>query len=362
MHEPLFAWLALGLALVLAAARRREHAVSVKLAAEQRSALGQLAEEVTSLREALLSSGAVERPAKLPTAAPLPAKSPPPGPVPPLPSVKREVVTVTRDDDPAHTRPTVEAPSLLGEVHAAEEPPSTKPSRSREIPAPASPRSAPRPVSLEDQIVRAMKRIERQAKVPPEVEARWEQRLRALGAELGLREDAEPTDEQVEAMIRELYEAEADVKDAQPVVLPLRPEATLASAVSPIAVRIAQAASRSDDAEGEATLRREGDRPTTLPQAHVDDDSEDGRDTGEDMTKVFSKDPGAADAQIPGVGVKPATVHPPPHRPPRPLVDPLAGVEPERPTASATRTAETFRRRTTLHGISAPKDDQGGEA
>ena len=131
-------------------------------------------------------------------------------------------------------------------------------------------------MSLEDQITRAMKRIERQARVPPEVEARWEARLRALGAELGLVADTEPTDAQLDAMIRELYEAEADVKDARPGALPPPLEATLSSAVSPIG-------------------------------------------------------------------------------------DPLAGVEPERPKSSATRTAEAFRNRPTLPGSIARSDppDEG---
>jgi hypothetical protein len=218
-------------------------------------------------------------------------------------------------------------------------------------------------VSFEDQIQRAMRRIERHAKVPPAVQARWEQRLRALGDELGLTADDEPSDSQLTRVVRELYEAEADVKDARPAAPPPL-EATLASATSPIAVRIAQAATRPGDADGETTLRRDADRPAALPRPNADDESEDGRDTGEDMTKVFSKDPRAADAQIPGVEVQPATVRPPPHRPPRPIVDPLAGVEPERPTSSATRTAEAFRRRPTLLGIrSAPKnDDKGGDA
>jgi hypothetical protein len=171
-----------------------------------------------------------------------------------------------------------------------------------------SPRSEPRAVPFEDQIQRAMRRIERPTKVPLEVAARWEQRLRALGAELGLPADGEPTDAQLAQVVRELYEAEADVKDAGPIAPPPL-EATLASAVSPIAVRIAQTATKPDDADGETTLSRDGDRPAALPRPN-DEDSEDGRDTGEDMTKVFSKKPGEADAQIPGVEVKPANARP----------------------------------------------------
>jgi hypothetical protein len=134
--------------------------------------------------------------------------------------------------------------------------------------------------------------------------------------------------------------------------------------VSPIAVRIAEVATKADDVDGERTLRRDGDRPAVLPRPNADDDSEDGRDTGEDMTKVFSKPPGEADAQIPGVEGKPATVRPP-HRPLRPIVDPLAGVPLERPTTSAARTAEAFRRRPTLPGGHAAtpggEQDTGGE-
>jgi hypothetical protein len=301
--------LALLVALLVLVARhaRRERTTRQELADAQSKGFAELLDELTSLRSGLVATGVVERSPRLP-----------PAPSLPLPSVAREVVSVTRDDDPIHTRATVEAPP-------PDEPPSTKPSQSRKVPAPPTPRSAPRPVAFEDQIARAMKRLERQVKVPPEVEARWAQRLRALGSELGLREDAEPTEAQVEAMIRELYHAEADVKDAHPAAAaPL--EATLASAASPIAVRIAAVAAKPADAEGEATLRREGDRPAGLglPCAHADD--EDDRDTGEDMTKVYT----------PG---------------PRAMRDLLAGVESERPTSSAARTAAEFRRqRLTLLG------------
>jgi hypothetical protein len=151
-----------------------------------------------------------------------------------------------------------------------------------------------------------MRRIERQARVPPEVQTRWEQRLRALGAELGLPPEGEPSDTHLATLIRELYEAEADLKDARMNAVPPPPplEATLASALSPVAVRIAQAAVKTDDAEGETTLRREGDRPASLPPA--DDDSDEGRETGEDMTKVWKSKPAVR----------------PPHRPPRPNLHP----------------------------------------
>ncbi len=227
--------------------QRRERAARQQLTDAQSKGFAEVLDELTSLRSALVATGAAERTARL-----LPA--PPPAP---LPSVARQVVSVTRDDDPIHTRPTVEAPP-------PDEPPSTKPSQSREIPARSNPRSALRPVSFEDQITRAMKRLERQVNVPPEV--------------------------------------------AKP-----------------------------EDAEGETTLRRDGDRPAglALPRANADD--EDDRDTGEDMTKVYSRGP-------------------------RPARDPLAGVEPERPTSSAARTAATFRQKrpTLLGGLvhhDAPKND-----
>lgn len=350
------------LALILSTLhQRRERAASRSLATEQRAALGQLAEEVTSLREALAHSGAVAGPAKPPPIVP---KT--------VPLVKREVVTVTRDDDPIHTRPTVESPPPAGEACSADEPPPTKPSQSRKIPASAAPGSAPRPVPFEDQIARAMKRIERQARVPPEVEARWEARLRALGAELGLAENAEPTEAQIDTIVRELYQAEADVKDARDAA-PADPqvpaaEATLPSVVAPIAVRIALAARHGPDADGDATLRDERARPTVLPRANVDEDLDvEGRDTAEDMTRVYSRRPGEADAALPGVEVKPKpeTVRPPPHKPPRPLGDPLAGVKPERPTSSPTRTAEEFpvrrARPTLLGGLGGSRAPQSGD-
>jgi hypothetical protein len=302
MGSVFVAGLLLALVGVSLAHQRRVRVEWGRLAEAQRVALGQVLEELASLRAALVAAGAVERPPRIP---------PPPSPIPP----------------PPQTPP----------PPPKDDPPSTRPSR-----------SAPRPVPTEDQIQRAMKRIERQARVPPEVQDRWEQRLRALGSELGLSPEGEPSDAQLATLIRELYEAEADLKDAQLAMGTSPPplEATLASAVSPVAVRIAQAAVKTDDGEGEATLRREGDRPASLPPA--DDDSEDGRETGEDMTKVWSQRPGIEVRSRPAT-VRPVTTggtpKPPPHRPPRPIVDPLAGVTPERPKPSATRSAEWFRKR-----------------
>jgi hypothetical protein len=207
-------------------------------------------------------------------------------------------------------------------------------------------------MSFDDQVRRAMVRLERQVKIPPEVGTRWLERLRALGAELGLTDNAAPTDEQIEVMIRELYQAEADVKDARDAASPGSAEATLPSTVAPIA---------------EVAVRgQEGARPTVLPSAIADEDL-DGRDTAEDMTKVYSREPGEADAGLPGVEVKPklATLRSPPHKPPRPISDPLAGAKLEQPTPSARRTVEAFHarhpRQTLFGGLTAPRAPSGGE-
>jgi hypothetical protein len=226
-------------------------------------------------------------------------------------------------------------------------------------------------VSFDDQIRRAMARLEGSVWVPPDVEARWHERLRALGAELGLSGDAAPTDEQVEAMICELYQAEADVKDTRDAAPPPEPpvpaaEVTLPSAVAPVAVRIAEAAARGPDADGDVTLRDEGARRTVLPRANVDEDG-DGRDTAEELTRVYSRRPGEADLGLPGVEVKPkpSTARPPLPKPPRPRVDPLAGAKLERPTSSSRRTAEEFHARhgrpTLLGGLAGTRAPSGEE-
>jgi hypothetical protein len=346
--------LAAGLALVLLFALylRGDRKAARKAAAEQRELLDQVLEEVTSLRSVLVAGGAVEA---------VPA-SPPAVQPPALPAAAPALLGGGTLGAPAAT----EAPPVAGE--AGEEPPSTKPSQSRKVPAPG-PRSAPRPVPFEDQVQRALGRLARQ--LSPDVEARWLERLRALAAELGLSDAAAPTDEQVEAMIRELYQAEADVKDvARPsgCTAPAA-EATLPSAVAPIAVRIAAAAGGGSDADGDVTLRDEGARRTVLPRANVDEEG-DGRDTAEELTKVYSRGPGEADAGLPGVEVKPrpSTARPPPHKPPR-RADPLAGAKLERPTSSPTRTAEEFQARrgrpTLLGGLVGPiapnGDQEGGD-
>jgi hypothetical protein len=138
-------------------------------------------------------------------------------------------------------------------------PPSTKPSQSRRIRTiGAAPISSSQPVSFDDQVQRAIKRLERQIKVPPAVEQRWLERLADLATELDMTGAVGPTDEQVEIMIRELARAEEDVSAAQgdgP-----SPERAITSALSPIAARIT-AAARAPDVDGETTPRHEGHRP-----------------------------------------------------------------------------------------------------
>jgi hypothetical protein len=180
---------------------------------ELRALLAEVLQELVSLRGELVASGVAERSEKLPppaasppalSASPLASTKPPP-----LPSVLRKVVSVTTDDHPDHTRATVVAPPPAGTIGSNDdEPPSTKPSESRSIPASTAPQSLPRPVSFDDQLRRALARMEKSFKVPPELEQRWLARLRTLGAELNLREGDGPTDEQAEVMIRELYTGE----------------------------------------------------------------------------------------------------------------------------------------------------------
>jgi len=131
------------------AERRAAHA----LAAQQQARIAEVLEEVASLRSALLASGTAERTAKLPpclpeagggpqTRVPRATGTPVPKALGPFPSVDRKVVSVTRDDDPIHTRATIEAPAPDGwrapsvppprRANGVEvDPPSTQPSPSR---------------------------------------------------------------------------------------------------------------------------------------------------------------------------------------------------------------------------------------
>jgi hypothetical protein len=91
--------------------------------------------------------------------------------------------------------------------------------------------------------------------------------------------------------------------------------------------------------------RRERAASRSLPKANVDE-ANDGTEPEEDKTHVFKP------AERP-------TVRPPP-RPPQPIdAEPLAGVPLERPTSSATRTAEAFGRRTTQPRTSGDDPEKG---
>jgi hypothetical protein len=279
-----------------------------KLGERQSALLAEVLQELGVLRGELVANGVVERSAKLP-----PRVASPPGPAaspsastkpPPLPSVSRKVVSVTRDDHPDHTRATVEAPWPAGILERSDDAPPTKPSESRTIPASTAPRSLPRPVSFDDQVRRALGRMENRLEVPHELEPRWLARLESLSAELNFRDGDSPTEEQAEIMIRELYQAEADARDEREASPPPAVLQTLLSTTEPTAERIA-AAARESDMDGEATL-------------------------------LWGGGP---------VASKPLTGHPPhpPHPPPRRIGDPLAGVAVEVHTSSAPRTAGAFR-------------------
>lgn len=306
----------LGLTGLMAAYLRSEGKTQRKLVAEQQAVLGEVLSELASLHSALVASGAVERLARLPPPSPSAAGSKPAG-------LPRRVVPVTKDNDPVHTRKTMEIPAAdaLVALTKPEEPPSTKPSESR-----------PRPVPVGDQVDRAQVR-------------RWEARAAELRAEIE-GPPPPPSSEAEKAAIRAQLEREADEKDQRDGV---QLDVTMASAQPPEAIRIAEAAgTRPPDEEGDVTLRAEG-RPTGLPKANEDDEGE--RVTDEEGTKVWSKSPGEADAQIPGVpvvrkpvakGLQGATKRP---------VDPLAGAPLERPVSSASRTAQKGRRPTLLGGL-----------
>ena len=86
----------------------RSNGRPTRAARRSRSAqLGEVLEELVSLRSTLVASGAAERARQ---AAAL-SSAPRSVPAPALPSVERKVVSVTRDDDPVHTRATIEAPA-----------------------------------------------------------------------------------------------------------------------------------------------------------------------------------------------------------------------------------------------------------
>ncbi len=129
-------WIALvGLAIALALYLRAERVATRSLIARQGAKIVELTDELAALlRSTMIAAGAAERAAQLPPEPPgpatrqLPGAARPAASAPALPSVERRVVSVTRDDNPVHTRETVEAPPPATDH---EEPPSTKPSTSR---------------------------------------------------------------------------------------------------------------------------------------------------------------------------------------------------------------------------------------
>ena len=296
MGSVFVAGLLLALVGVNLAHQRRERVEWGRLAETQRVALGQVLEELASLRAALVAAGAVERPPRLP---------PPPSPSPPTP-------------------PRLSPPPQTPRPGPKDDPPSTKPSR-----------SAPRSVSTEDQIQRAMRRIERQARVPPEVQARWEQRLRALGAELGLPPEGEPSDTQLATLIREALRGRGRPQGRAD-------ECGAATAAAGGDAGIRGLPNRRADRPGRSEDRRRGGRGHAAPGR---------RPAGLPAARRRRPGRGARDRGGHDQGLEPpnhrgeAKPQPPPHRPPRPIADPLAGVTPERPKPSATRTAELFRKR-----------------
>jgi hypothetical protein len=140
---PLIGAALVAVVVALCLEHRGERKAARECAALQQAQLGEVLEELVSLRSALVANGAAERTAKLPPSAPAPVVRSIPAPA--LPSVERKVVTVTRDDDPVHTRATIEAPAPAGWGEAQQKapepasanddaPPSTKPSASQARP------------------------------------------------------------------------------------------------------------------------------------------------------------------------------------------------------------------------------------
>jgi hypothetical protein len=295
----------LGLALALGLYLHRERKRARRQAEEQRALLAEVLQELVLLRNGLVESGLAERTGRLPpqAAAPARVKSPPPAasahpPVDPLPAAAA----------PAPATPALPAPH----AGVGDGPPSTKPSASRR-----------RLVPFDEQIRRALVRMENRLVVPPHLEARWLERLRALAAELQIDESEGPTDEQAELMIRELYQADADDRDARDAT---RGRGVLDTLPSYGAVGLTIADADAMPLRGDAAPR---------------EDAEVERETGEDFTRVLTREPGAADAQIPGLAVvaKPVTGHSP-NPAPRKLRDPLGGGTPNAPTSSPAPSAQ----------------------
>jgi hypothetical protein len=107
--------------------------------------------------------------------------------------------------------------------------PSTEPT----TPASPVPRSRPQVVPFDQQMTRALERFEANIRVPPALEKRWLERLAALRASGELTASAALTDEGFDVMARELFHAEADMKDARDEIGPWLDEITKPSAGTP---------------------------------------------------------------------------------------------------------------------------------
>jgi hypothetical protein len=214
-------WMPWAMLVALAIVFMRTLRTQRQRAAAQDDAVGKLSGEVAAMRQVVGDVAAMRQ--AIEDAATLRVllvhlgiipRAPDPAP-PSLASVEHQGVVVTRDDNPdrarftvpahppmEHLRPTVEAPPAppapAWAVDTKVEPPSTKPSRRREAPVATAPQSAARPVGFEDQVGRALARLERQIEVPPDAEARCLERIRARRAKPGLSDNAAPTDEGVD--------------------------------------------------------------------------------------------------------------------------------------------------------------------
>jgi hypothetical protein len=238
--------LTVGGVVVILWALRNDRDERQELREQRQELLEEILEEVASLRGALVASGAVAPKAKWPPGV----DQPPPRPATAGGGAGAPPV------DGAGAPPGSSAPS------ADDEPaPSTQPSVSRTIPA-AVPSSATRTVSIDErvqaEVERLWKRLAPLLTIRAAVKRRWAERVRARADELGLTGETEPTDAQVDEMLGELLHAEAEVHPAE------------ATAVAPIAVRIAEAAERASDDDGDVTLQQDG-RQALLPGPSLDD-------------------------------------------------------------------------------------------
>jgi len=247
----------------------RQRSTTRQRFAVQDAKIGELLDELVSLRSTMVATGAAERGAQHPP-APLNAEAQraaiPAAPVRTLPWVARRAVDVTRGNEPLYTRKTV-AEDAGAANDQEEHPPSTKPSSTRR-----------RRVDAE---------AKQQAPAAPASETSAQMRAR-----LDADEDA-----------RDQARKRGEIGDV-PTLGPDRPSEAETQVFS-----AAEAAARLRVAHAVAAPR--------VPRAAAD--PADSRDDPEEMTKV--RPIPATDAPIPRIVCKPAaltTGRPPPHSPPRP--------------------------------------------